>query len=248
MSIPLIIAGALGRMGQAVIELALLQNKFHVESAVARSESLHKKPDQWSFPLYSDLSFAVINNKSIIIDFSSAELLPHHLSVAEKTGSGILIATTAHPPTHHKAIEKAALTIPIVVAPNTSLMASAMLSCVEFLATTLPDVSAAILDVHHIHKKDAPSGTAKALLNAINTNAKNLEVDVHSLRQGLVIGEHTVYFFNKLERLEIFHRVEDRRVFAQGALVAAQFLFGKAPGLYTMKDVLNMNLTIKNEG
>jgi 4-hydroxy-tetrahydrodipicolinate reductase len=83
------------------------------------------------------------------------------------------------------------------------------------------------------------------MANAISRANGSHEIEVQSMRKGAVLGEHTAYFFSDYERLELCHKVADRRVFAEGALVAAQFLFGRPPGLYDMNDVLNLNLTIE---
>jgi 4-hydroxy-tetrahydrodipicolinate reductase len=239
---PIIVVGALGRMGQAIIELAVNDDAFNIVAGVARTSSSHQ--NNQPFPLYGDLITALKNTHTeppVIIDFSIVERALSHLKSAQDFGCAMLLGTTGHPKEHLEACSVAAKTIPVVVAPNTSLMAVLMNRLARLSASALPNSHKAVLDMHHIHKKDAPSGTAKALACAMGDN-----VAIESLRLGEILGEHTAYFVNDFERLEITHRVSDRKVFAQGALVASQFLFKQQPGLYDMADVLNLNITIQN--
>jgi|SRR5579871_4127363 len=252
MTVPLIICGAQGRMGRAVIDLAALSDRFSIKAGVVNEVSAGKDENP-PCPFYNSLDEALseaakeVAGPLIVIDFSQAALALPHLGDAIKHKSGFLLATTGHSDALMPALWEAAKSIPIVVAPNTSLMANVMMLLCQQAASVLKDTSASIVDLHHAHKQDAPSGTAKALIKAINQGQQNLKpIPVHSLRQGTVAGEHTVYFFNQFERLEITHRAEDRRIFAQGALVAAEFLHTRSPGLYEMKDVINLNLNIEN--
>lgn len=231
---PIIVVGALGRMGRAIIELAQQNPAFSLRAGVAKEPS----PNPLSCPLYGDLAAALKDThqeRPVIIDFSQAKLAKQHLTIATDFGCGLVMGTTGHPPEHDKAFLEAGRIIPLVVAPNTSLMAVLMHRLCGLAASTLPLSHKAILDIHHAHKKDAPSGTAHALAQAMGEG-----VSIQSLRLGEIMGEHTAYFVSEFERLEITHRVTDRAVFAQGALVAAQFVFTQEPGLYDMGDVLNL--------
>lgn len=226
-----ILCGLGGRMGQAVIKLA-------DEQGISLTGFVSRTPGEKNF---ANLALALADQKSpqVVIDFSHAELLPEHIKAAVLHGSSLVVATTGHSEENYKLIKEAAKKIPILVAPNTSLGAAVMLYMSQIAAKALtPEIE--ILDIHHKNKKDAPSGTALALKNHLS-GLTTSPINISSMRIGDVIGEHTAYFFSDFERLELTHRVSDRRVFAQGALLAAQFLLQCPPGLYGMADVLKIN-------
>jgi 4-hydroxy-tetrahydrodipicolinate reductase len=232
--IPLIIIGTYGRMGQAIIKLAINDHHFSIIAGVVRS-----KINPTNFPLYESLEEALkqhAEHHPIIIDFSHAKAADLHVTLATQYGLGLLIGTTGKIHKENPHVIKAAQHIPIVVAENTSPMAVIMQHVCKQIAHTLPHSQKAIWDIHHQHKKDAPSGTANALLEAMGRNTQ-----MASWRLGEIIGEHSAFFVSNFERLEITHRVLDRKVFAEGALIAAQFLFKQKPGLYDMAHVLNIN-------
>lgn len=245
--ISIVVCGAKGRMGRAVIECARLKpDAFTIASVVTRASN---DQETWDYPRYDDCAEALAHEhdrdrdrESVVIDFSAANMAHHHMDTAMKFRAPLLLCTTGLDDRVHAHARVAAEIIPIMIAPNTSMMAPLMMALTKIAGASLPQTSTCILDIHHAEKKDAPSGTALALKNALAPK----KPEINSFRQAQVIGEHTVYFFNDFERLEITHRVTDRRVFAEGALIAAQFLFDRGPGLYDMNDVLNLDLTIKN--
>ena len=148
--------------------------------------------------------------------------------------------------------------IPLLIAPNMSLGVNLLFYLSGVAARGLAGFEAEITEIHHHHKKDAPSGTAQRLKEVVlenqNLDESNVvygrqgigdprpatEVGVHALRGGDVVGEHTVFFFGDGERVELTHRATSRSTFASGALAAAQFLAGRAPGEYSMNDVLQI--------
>lgn len=229
--IPLIIIGSYGRMGQAIIEL--VDDRYQVVAGVVKAIVLPQK-----MPLYLSLKDALANNAHhypVIIDFSSASSAHDNVAQALAYGLPIIIGTTGENHQENSHIINAAQHIPILLAANTSVMALVMMSLCKHIAKLLPKSQKAILDIHHQHKKDAPSGTAKDLKACMGENTM-----ISSWRLGEIIGEHQAVFVDHFEELEIKHRVLDRKVFAQGALIAAKFLFTQEPGLYDMADVLNL--------
>lgn len=248
--ISLMIAGALGRMGRAIIELVLLDPRFSISGALVSSKLGQEIPHTWNFPVSHDLEELLpsVAPGTLIIDFSHFSQLESLLSFALQQGCPLLVGSTGHPSSHMTMLSRAGERIPVLFAPNTSIMANLMIEFSHLAAASLPGVSAHIMDIHHKHKKDAPSGTALAVKRAILSAEGELaeEVTISSARIGDVTGEHSVYFFKENERLEITHRVADRRIFAEGALFAALFLSKQSPGLYDMADVLNLNMTIEN--
>jgi 4-hydroxy-tetrahydrodipicolinate reductase len=195
----------------------------------------------------------------VLVDFSTPDALGSSLDRAVSAGIPMLIGTTGLQSEHHVAIQQAAQSIPVIQAPNTSLGINLLSDLVEQAAARLgPDWDIEILEMHHRHKMDAPSGTALMLgQSAAKGRGSSLQelsrfdrisehphareagtIGYASLRGGSVAGEHVVIFAGEGERLELGHRAESRMIFARGALAAARFLVGKPAGLYTMRDVI----------
>lgn len=196
----------------------------------------------------------------VAIDFTLPEATPANLAACVAARCALVLGTTGHDASAREQIAAAAREIPIVMAPNMSLGVNLLLQLVEQAASVLDDnYDIEILEAHHRHKKDAPSGTALALGHAAAAGRKVALEDVseHSrhgitdarqrgtigfsvFRGGDVVGDHTVTFAGIGERIELTHRASDRHSFARGAVRAAQWLSGRAPGLYSMKDVLGL--------
>lgn len=195
----------------------------------------------------------------VLIDFSTRDALRSSLDRSVSAGIPILIGTTGLQPEHHAAIEEAAKSVAVIQAPNTSLGINLLRDLVEQAAARLgPDWDIEILEMHHRHKVDAPSGTALMLgKSAAEGRGSTLQelsrfdrisehpharepgtIGYASLRGGSVAGEHLVILATDGERIELGHRAESRMIFARGALAAAQFLVGKPAGLYSMHDVI----------
>jgi 4-hydroxy-tetrahydrodipicolinate reductase len=235
---PIILCGALGRMGRACVELVLSSMPdFAIKAAIAR-DNTQEKPAHWPCEISQSISASL--GPAVIVDFSHHSQLLKHLEHACKNKWPILIATTGHSEENLEALREASQHIPVVYAPNTSVMANLLIQfCAH--AARIKDVCAHIVEVHHRDKKDTPSGTALAIGRAMMPYIDDPEkITGSSLRMANVVGEHTVSFFKENERLDLSHRVSDRRIFAEGALIAAQFLYGQHPGLYDMGDVLNL--------
>ncbi len=195
----------------------------------------------------------------VLIDFSSPDALQLSLDRAVSAAIPILVGTTGLQPEHHAAIEQAAKSIAVIKAPNTSLGINLLRDLVEQATARLgPDWDIEILEMHHRHKVDAPSGSALMLgQSAAKGRGSTLQelsrfdrisehpharepgtIGYASLRGGSVAGEHVVILATEGERIELGHRADSRMIFARGALAAARFLVGKPAGLYTMRDVI----------
>ena len=195
----------------------------------------------------------------IAIDFTFHAAVPGNLSRAMAKGAkGYVLGTTGLTDEERAAVLEAAKSIPIVWAPNFSLGVNILLDLVKRTAALLDDsYDVEIVEMHHRHKKDAPSGTALMLAHAA-ADGRGVKLDdvacygregivgerpegqiaLHALRGGSVVGDHTVMFAGDVERVEITHKAQGREAFAAGALRAAQWAAGKIPGKYTMRDVL----------
>ncbi|HBG52406.1 MAG TPA: 4-hydroxy-tetrahydrodipicolinate reductase [Gammaproteobacteria bacterium] len=210
-------------------------------------------------PLTDDLAEQT-GQFDVLIEFTRPEPTLLHLTQCRQDGRAMVIGTTGLDAAQRQALESAARDIPIVFAPNMSVGVNLSLKLMETAARVLGDsVDIEIIEAHHRHKVDAPSGTALRMGEVIadalgrdlqncavygregHTGARNRKtIGFATVRAGDIIGEHTVLFAGEGERLEITHRATSRENFAQGALRAAVWLGGRSAGLYDMPDVLGL--------
>lgn len=203
---------------------------------------------------------ALARDSDVLIDFSAPSALGSHLDACIATQRPLLIGTTGLEPAHHQLIDGAARDIPVLQTGNTSLGINLLAALVEQAATGLgEDWDIEIVEMHHRHKVDAPSGTALLLGEAAArgrgvtladhsergrdgiTGARRLgAIGFAALRGGSVAGDHQVIFAAEGERIEIGHRAENRMIFARGAVKGAQWLAYQPPGRYDMKAVLGL--------
>lgn len=260
----LIITGACGRTGSAILRAAASDPDFTVAHIIeAKGHPLAGK--QMSVPGLSDTSFvletdlaAVVEDGDVIIDFTQPAATLLHFAAAAAHGKAIVVGTTgfsAQQLTELKAVAGARA----VIAPNMSIGVNVLFSLARKAAEALgTDYDAEIVEMHHKWKKDAPSGTAVRLKEAVMgahpgrkwtevTGRSGMvgergadEIGVLAVRAGDTVGEHTVFFVGSGERLEITHRAFSRDNFARGALVAAKWITGKPNGIYDMNDVLDL--------
>ncbi len=248
------IAGAGGRMGQALLEAAQSTEGIAIGSAVDLA------PGAWgSVPIGTDVP-AAIAQCDVLIDFTRPAGTLEHVRACVEAHRAIVIGTTGFSTAQVEEIQRAAVAIPIVIAPNMSVGVNVMLKLVELGSRALgPDYDVEVFEIHHRKKVDAPSGTALKLgeVAAAARGAELGEVGVFDrhgatgerrpgsmgfsvARGGDVVGDHTVFFAGTGERIEITHRSSSRATYAQGAMRAARFLAGKPAGLYDMQDVLGL--------
>jgi len=237
------ILGAAGRMGRKLCELAP-EAGLEVVARVDVAEGFDK---EWPAGTEG------------VVDFSHHSALPPAIAKAAEQGIPYVIGTTGVTAEEQKTVDAAAKRIPVVQSGNYSLGVNLLLALVKRAATVLgPEYDIEITEMHHRHKKDAPSGTALMLAKsaAAGRGASNEftygrfgdtgerprgEIAIHALRGGSVVGDHTVMFAGELERVELTHKAQDRAAFAAGALKALSWAKGKTPGIYTMQDVLALS-------
>lgn len=234
------IVGAAGRMGRKLVELA----KDAGLEVVAEIDVADGYARDWPAETEG------------VVDFSHHSGVPAFVTRAAAQGIPYVIGTTGLTPDEQKAVDAAARTIPVVQSGNYSLGVNLLLELVERAASVLgPEYDIEIAEMHHRHKKDAPSGTALMLAKAAAKGRGRDdsfvygrhgdvgerpagEIAVHALRGGSVVGDHTVMFAGDLERVELVHKAQDRAAFAAGALKALVWAKDKSPGIYTMRHVL----------
>ena len=191
----------------------------------------------------------------VIIDFSHHSATKNLLEFAVKNNIALVLATTGQTEEELNMINDASKKIPLFFASNYSLGIALLVELAKKSASVMPDAEVEIVEVHHDRKIDAPSGTALTLANEIKSVKKDSEIicgrsgeckrkpndiGVNSVRMGNIAGIHEVYVGTQNQTITLKHEAHDRAVFAEGALSAAKFIVGKAPGLYDMNDLLNV--------
>jgi 4-hydroxy-tetrahydrodipicolinate reductase len=245
-----VLIGASGRMGQAILCAAPRYPALRIVAAIASPASPALGRDAGTeagaapngVPVSCDLR-AALAQADVVIDFSNAAVTPAHLAACVAARTPLLLGTTGYAATLEADFAAAARHIALLVAPNTSLGVTLLVELVRRAAKALPGFSPAIEETHHVAKHDTPSGTALALAAALRAGrgdlAASTEVPITSHRTGEVIGEHTVTLSGPGEVVFLGHRALERSVFARGALAAALWLAPKPPGRYAMGDLLD---------
>ena len=260
------VAGAGGRMGRMLIDAVLASDDLRLSGALDVVDSPGVGDDAAAFlgracgvAITSDLR-AALDGADVLIDFTRPAGTLAHLAVCRELGVAAVIGTTGFDAAGKAAIAAAAEDIGIVFAPNMSVGVNVVLKLLDVAARALStgyDIE--VIEAHHRHKVDAPSGTAlamgEAVAQALGRDLKDCAVfarDGHTgardpqaigfatIRGGDIVGDHTVLFAGTGERIEISHKASNREGYAQGSLRAARFLEGKPAGLYGMDDVLGL--------
>jgi 4-hydroxy-tetrahydrodipicolinate reductase len=188
----------------------------------------------------SDSLEKVLTGGDLVVDFTQASATLPNLEVSAKLRKGAVVGTTGHSPDQLHAIQKITREIPLVMAPNMSVMVNVLWQLISKAAEAIGERSrVTISETHHIHKRDKPSGTALEIQNLLRLKNANI-VKLESKREGEVVGDHTVIFDTPEESIELTHRAKSRDTFAVGALMAAKWVVGRPAGLYSMKDVLGL--------
>ena len=256
------ITGAAGRMGTRLIALARQSGSFEITAAIERGDHPMLSHDigevagigKIGLPITSDLR----STPAVLIDFTVPPSMRHWLKACRDRQIAMLIGTTGLTAADHVSIDQAAADIPILQAPNMSLGVAVITRVAAEVARLLgDDYDIEIVEAHHRFKKDAPSGTAMGLAEAILESThkpksalvfnrqgddavrKRGEIGMHALRVGDEVGRHTAYFAALGERLELTHVATNRDTFVHGALRAATWLASQKPGRYRIADVLN---------
>ncbi len=241
------VSGVSGRMGRLIAEEILCDNALELVCAVETKghKSIGKKVGD--IIGLKDRGPAIIDSPEgislcrVFIEFTTPPATEEHLFICRDKAMAMVIGTTGLDNKREKEIKEASSRIPVVYSPNMSTGVNLLFRLAGESARILgKDFDIEIIEAHHCHKKDKPSGTAKKLAEIIGEARGNpFPLDaIHSLRAGEVVGEHTVVFAGAGERVELIHRAESRRTFARGAIKAAVFAAKASPGLYTMREVL----------
>ncbi len=221
-----LLVGAGGRMGRAIIAAAGGSSSLTISGRATRGDTLG----------------ALIDACEVVIDFSLPDATDVVCGVCAARGRPLVLGTTGHSAVQKETIRQTAEKIPLVFAANFSVGVNMLFALVRQAAKSLGgDFDVEIVEAHHRTKKDAPSGTAKRLAEIIGeARPATKDFPIHSVRAGDVVGDHEVIFAGPGERLELTHRASSRETFARGALHAARWVIGQPARLYSMEDVLGL--------
>jgi len=261
-----IIVGSSGRMGHALIEATINDPELKLHAALDRADCPQLGKDAGELfgapsgvKISADIQTA-LQGANVLVDFTRPEPSLAYLEACRQAGVGMVIGTTGFSAAQKETIAAAAKEIPIVFAPNMSVGVNLLINLVQSAAKVLSEgYDIEIIEAHHRHKVDAPSGTAlrlgEAAAAALGRDLANCAVygregvtgerdpstiGFATVRGGDVVGDHTVLFAGIGERVELTHKASSRATFALGALRAAKFLAGKPNGLFDMQDVLGL--------
>ncbi|MBN1164836.1 MAG: 4-hydroxy-tetrahydrodipicolinate reductase [Candidatus Krumholzibacteriota bacterium] len=253
--IKIVITGAGGRMGGIVAEEIAREEGLELVGAVVAPRHAAVGSVFHGINIVSDLR-EVLSPADVIVDFTSPEASLRFIAACAQAGRAMVIGTTGFSAPQIETIRGFSEKIPVLLSPNMSAGTNLLFKLVEEVTRALEGFDIEIMEIHHNRKKDSPSGTASRLAEAVQKVRPGTtlipgregsigprpkeEIGIFSLRGGDVVGEHTVIFAGEGERLELTHRAHSRLTFARGTLRAISFIHGRAPGLYSMTDVLGL--------
>jgi len=261
------LAGVSGRMGRALIESVASDADCTLHAAIDRADSPLLGQDaeaalgRTSGVVVGADFLTALSGAQALIDFTRPEATFAYLDACVAARVPLVIGTTGFDVDGKARIAEAARSVPLVFAPNMSVGVNLLMKLAELAARVLNDgYDIEIVEAHHRHKIDAPSGTALGLGQAVASalgrelaqcavygregvtgERDSQTIGFATVRGGDIVGDHTLLFAGTGERIELTHKASSRATFAQGALRAAKWLQGRAPGLYNMRDVLNLN-------
>ena len=261
------VVGASGRMGLCLLKAALAAENAELTVAVSRPESLAIGKDAGELAgvaaagitVGDDLA-ALTDRFDVLIDFTRPDASMNYIDICRQAGKKVVIGTTGYNEAQKAAIAETAQDVPIVIAPNFSVGVNLSLKLLEMTAKVMGDYTdIEVIEAHHRHKVDAPSGTALRMGEVVaaalgrdlkdcaiygregDTGARDRKtIGFSTIRAGDIVGEHTVMFADEGERVEITHKASSRMTFANGAVRAAVWLADKRQGLFDMQDVLGL--------
>jgi 4-hydroxy-tetrahydrodipicolinate reductase len=264
-----VVTGAAGRMGSRIINVLSTSEGIRLGGAVERKGHALLGQDACGpaglpsggvLVVIGDDPGAALKTGDVLIDFTYPEASLEHVRICAEMGKPLVIGSTGFNQEQLGEIGRLVQKVPCVLSPNMSIGVNLCFKLLEEIAKTIgEDYDMEIVEAHHRMKKDAPSGTAmkmaQVISQAVNRNLDEVgvyarkgmigerskkEIGIQTLRAGDIVGEHTVLFAGKGERIELTHRAHSRDTFAAGAVRAAKWVVGKKPGLYDMQDVLGL--------
>lgn len=242
--------GCNGRMGRRISDMCKGSDEYRIVAGV----DLFDEPNGYGYPIYKSIGEVDVDFDAII-DFSNAEVVPVVIEYAVQHKKALVCCTTGLSDATVVSLIEASKVIPVFKSANMSLGMNVLFELVRTATRVLyPDYEMEIVEAHHNKKLDAPSGTAYMIADIISEETNNevtyvydrhnerkardhKELGISAIRGGNIVGDHDVMFIGDEEILTISHKAQDRAVFGRGALNAAKFIAGKAPGMYSMQDL-----------
>jgi 4-hydroxy-tetrahydrodipicolinate reductase len=252
--IKVVICGALGRMGSTIGGIVSKEQDMKLVGGVDVNPG-----EFFGAPVVSSENFSKLLSDSkpdVVIDFTVASATARNIPIAASSRSAIILGTTGLSPQQREdidnSIKKAG--VPAVISSNYSIGMNILWMLIREAAKRLGDYDVELTEAHHRYKKDAPSGTARTILQILQEEIgprteifgregmkeRSNEIGVHVIRGGDIVGDHSVMFASNFETVTLSHRAYDRAVFAEGAIKATRWVIGQKPGIYGMKDVLEL--------
>ncbi|WP_040212015.1 4-hydroxy-tetrahydrodipicolinate reductase [Clostridium polynesiense] len=249
----IILNGCSGKMGQTISSVI---EKFQDLKIVAGIDK--NTESKFGYPVFQDVS-EINFDYDVLLDFSRPDALNSLIEFSKKKSKPLILCTTGYNDDHLKIIEESSTEIPIFRSANMSLGVNIVSQILKAISPVLyEDFDIEIIEKHHNQKVDAPSGTALLLADAIRSSIpketnlvkgrsgiskrKPLDIGIHAIRGGNIVGDHETIFAGSGEIIEITHKAMSREVFALGALKSCRFMKDKAPGLYDMNDMITLNI------
>ncbi|OGX24851.1 MAG: 4-hydroxy-tetrahydrodipicolinate reductase [Omnitrophica WOR_2 bacterium RIFCSPHIGHO2_01_FULL_48_9] len=237
--VKLVISGCYGRMGQRITHLACEDKVFQIAALLENPNHPSINEEFHGVKINSDAN--AIKGSDVLIEFTTPEATLENLRACVRNKVNMVIGTTGLLPEQIAEIEKASKKIAVVFSSNMSVGVNILFGLAkEAAAKAGPQYKVKIIEAHHIHKKDKPSGTAKTLAEFVQQGSGVPVTDIDSIREGEIIGDHEVILESPEDTIKIYHSAKTRDIFAKGALVAAKFLAKKEKGLFNMQDVLGL--------
>ncbi|KNY25436.1 4-hydroxy-tetrahydrodipicolinate reductase [Pseudobacteroides cellulosolvens] len=249
--INILMSGCNGKMGQVISRMAAESEDLMIAAGYDKYTKINN-----TYPVFDDLEKCDVK-VDVIIDFSNPDALDGLLSYSVKNKTPLIVATTGLSPNQVNKLREVSEAIPVFFSANMSLGVNLLMDLVKKAAKVLEyNFDIEIIEKHHNQKIDAPSGTALAIADEINSalsekqeyvydrhsrrkKRSKKEIGIHAVRGGTIVGEHSVVFAGTDEIIEINHIATSKEIFATGALSAARFLYNKKPGFYNMNDLIS---------
>ncbi|MBU1087894.1 MAG: 4-hydroxy-tetrahydrodipicolinate reductase [Candidatus Omnitrophica bacterium] len=240
------VVGCCGKMGKRIIALAVQDAQLETFIGFERKDCSEINSMLEGVIVSDDLD--KIKQVDVVIDFTPMTDKTDLLNFVIKHKKTIVIGTTGLSVDQVEIIKQAAKDIAIVYSPNMSVGVNVMFDLVKQAAAQLKEYKVRIIEAHHIHKKDAPSGTAKQFAAIIESQTNQHVEDIEAIREGEIVGDHEIIFESDVDIISLSHKAKTRDIFAKGALDAAKWVANKPAGLYNMHNVLEkMKGLIGNE-
>ena len=237
--IKLAVSGCCGRMGQRISALSLKERVFKLSALLEGQARVDTPTKMHNVPV--SFNNEAVKGSNVLIEFTTPDATIANLKACVRHKVNMVIGTTGLTPAQVAQIKKASSKIAIVYSSNMSVGVNLVFALIRRAAqVTSRSYEIRLREIHHVHKKDAPSGTAKTMAEIAEIFSKNKVKEIESFREGEVIGDHTISFESDVDLISIHHHAKTRDIFAEGALVAAKFLAKKKKGLYNMQDVLGL--------